>query len=213
MANLIIKSSADNLVLQGSDASPAITVGATGTTTFAENATLSGTANVYGAGTFPTGSVVKHQQVLTAISSDQILTTSYVDITGSSITYTPATGASFIVYECSFVMCGTTAHSGPIWAFKFLIDGTITKNQDSYTPHGDGLSAEWVGPRTGHKMMYSASGWTSDKVVKMQARDYADSSNGGQLHSSFYDYLSSDGSNIGSTDRKTDVITTIYSVM
>ena len=48
MANLIIKSSADNLVLQGSDASPAITVGATGTTTFAENLTLSGTANNLG---------------------------------------------------------------------------------------------------------------------------------------------------------------------
>ena len=48
MANLIIKSSADNLVLQGSDASPAITVGATGTTTFAENTTLSGTANNLG---------------------------------------------------------------------------------------------------------------------------------------------------------------------
>tara|TARA_R100001594_G_C3982112_1_gene250355 strand:+ start:42 stop:674 length:633 start_codon:yes stop_codon:yes gene_type:complete len=59
MANLIIKSSADNLVLQGSDASPAITVGATGTTTFAENATFSGTANVYGAGTFPTGMVLQ----------------------------------------------------------------------------------------------------------------------------------------------------------
>ena len=43
MANLIIKSSADNLVLQGSDASPAITIGATGTTTFAENATFSAT--------------------------------------------------------------------------------------------------------------------------------------------------------------------------
>ena len=57
MANLIIKSSADNLVLQGSDASPAITVGATGTTTFAENATLSGTANVYGEGSFPAGHV------------------------------------------------------------------------------------------------------------------------------------------------------------
>ena len=48
MANLIIKSSADDLVLQGSDASPAITVGATGTTTFAENATFSGTANALG---------------------------------------------------------------------------------------------------------------------------------------------------------------------
>ena len=58
MANLIIKSSADNLVLQGSDASPAITVGATGTTTFAENMTLSGTANNLGtstAGTLTSG--------------------------------------------------------------------------------------------------------------------------------------------------------------
>ena len=55
MANLIIKSSADNLVLQGSDASPAITVGATGTTSFAENVTMSGTANNIGtttAGTY-----------------------------------------------------------------------------------------------------------------------------------------------------------------
>jgi hypothetical protein len=48
MANLIIKSSADNLVLQGSDASPALTVAADGQTTFAENATLSGTLGVTG---------------------------------------------------------------------------------------------------------------------------------------------------------------------
>jgi hypothetical protein len=57
MANLIIKSSADDLVLQGSDASPAITVGATGTTTFAENATMSGVTTLANAtitaGTFP----------------------------------------------------------------------------------------------------------------------------------------------------------------
>jgi hypothetical protein len=45
MANLIIKSSANDLVIQGSDNSPAITVAAAGTTTFAENATLSGTGN------------------------------------------------------------------------------------------------------------------------------------------------------------------------
>jgi hypothetical protein len=48
MANLIIKSSANDLVIQGSDESPAITVAAAGTTTFAENATLSGTANNLG---------------------------------------------------------------------------------------------------------------------------------------------------------------------
>ena len=45
MANLIIKSSANDLVIQGSDESPAITVGTTGTTTFAENATMAGTGN------------------------------------------------------------------------------------------------------------------------------------------------------------------------
>ena len=64
MANLIIKSSADNLVLQGSDASPAITVGATGTLTFAENVTMSGTANVLGTinptgPTFPAGHIIQ----------------------------------------------------------------------------------------------------------------------------------------------------------
>ena len=51
MANLIIKSSADNLVLKGSGqtgSDTAITVAAAGTTTFAENATLSGTANALG---------------------------------------------------------------------------------------------------------------------------------------------------------------------
>ena len=62
MANLIIKSSADNLVLQGSDASPAITVGATGTTTFAENATLSGTAN--NIGTVTAGTIGSDVQVV-----------------------------------------------------------------------------------------------------------------------------------------------------
>ena len=48
MANLIIKSTANDLVIQGSDASPAITVAATGTTTFAEPATMSGTLGVTG---------------------------------------------------------------------------------------------------------------------------------------------------------------------
>ena len=48
MANLIIKSTADNLVLKGSGGNSAVTVAAAGTTTFAENATLSGTANNLG---------------------------------------------------------------------------------------------------------------------------------------------------------------------
>ena len=100
MANLIIKSSADNLVLQGSDASPAITVGATGTTTFAENASFT-TGNI---GTltsstiFPTGHIIQvkgtdnyHGQnfdtehdVIIETSLTNVLASSYVVIFGST---------------------------------------------------------------------------------------------------------------------------------
>ena len=66
MANLIIKSSSNDLVIQGSDASPAITVAAAGTTTFAENATLSGTANNLGtvtAGTISNAATGVNQKI------------------------------------------------------------------------------------------------------------------------------------------------------
>ena len=86
MANLIIKSSADNLVLQGSDASPAITVAAAGTTTFAENATLSGTANNLGTATagtlssgvtFPAGHIIKtHHKAFLGVQAISSLTSS-----------------------------------------------------------------------------------------------------------------------------------------
>ena len=110
MANLIIKSSADNLVLQGSDASPAITVGATGTTTFAENATFSGTANNLGtttAGTlssgvtFPAGHVL--QTVIETNSTETSTTsTSFAEVNaGLSPTITPSATSSKILIMAS----------------------------------------------------------------------------------------------------------------
>ena len=176
--------------------------------------TLSGDAATLGSAvTFPAGTVVGYEKNQTVISSAQSGTTSYVDITGSSITYTPTTGASFIVYECSFVESGNNSQSGPLFAFRFLIDGSITKNQDSYAPYHASNGSSSSFPRQIHRMIYSASGWTSDKIVKMQFRIYNTSSNGGALHINYYDYLTSDGSQMGSTDRYTDVDVTIYSVM
>ena len=209
MADFKIKSAAgtgNKILIQSQDqpgSAYAIQVGDAGATTLT-NATIT-------AGTFPTGAVVKHQKVLTAISSYQVGTESYADITGSSITYTPATGADYIVYECSFVSSADDA-ANPLFAFKFLIDGTITKNQDSYTPYANPMGQQWSSIRETHKMVYSASGWTTGKPVKMQFRRYS-SGNSARLHFQAYDYLTTDGNNIGSTDRLTDVITTIYSVM
>ena len=99
MADLIIKSSpSNNLVIQGGDNSPAITVGNTGTTTFAENATLSGTANNIGtvtAGTlgsgvvFPAGMMRFVTEVYTNTAntaSEQVTTTGALSVTiGSKI--------------------------------------------------------------------------------------------------------------------------------
>ena len=200
MGNLIIKGkggAGNKLILQDQAGGAVITTADSG-------ATL---ANV----TFPAGMIVKHQKVLTVIGSHQSGTNSYADITGSSITYTPATGADYIVYECSFVS-SSDDQVNPLFAFRFFIDGTITKHQDSYSPYAHPMGGQWSSIRQTHKMVYSASGWTSGKVVKMQFRIYG-STNLGDLHVNMYDYLSADGGNMGSTDRYTDVITTIYSVM
>ena len=191
--------------------------GATGTASGAP-ITLSGdTATLSGTGvTFPSGMPTKFQKTSTTISSEQTLGNSFADITGSSITYTPQTGASFIVYECSFVM-SSPGVVNPLWAFRFLVDGSITKHGDSSTPYGhfDGTyGTEYSTPRLGHKMIYSASGWTSDKVVKMQARQYqSGTGNSASLHRNHYDTQTSDSSTLGSTDRFTDVEVTIFSVM
>ena len=94
MANLIIKSSADDLVLKGSGqtgSDVAVTVGATGTTTFAENATLSGTANNLGTSTagtftsgvtFPAGHVLQTQFYKTATA----LTSTSTDFVDTAVT-------------------------------------------------------------------------------------------------------------------------------
>ena len=111
-------------------------------------------------------------------------------------------------------MSSATLIADPLWAFRFLVDGTITKNGDSSAPFFAGSTAEVSTPRLGHKMIYSASGWTSDKVVKMQARQYRSASrNSASLHRNHYDTQTSDSSTLGSTDRFTDVEVTIFSVM
>ena len=121
MANLIIKSSADNLVLQGSDASPAITVGATGTTTFAENATLSGTANVLGTinstgTTFPAGHVLKFERGFLSTQASSGSGASPGTTTGLAVTITPSSASNKIALSVNLGAVGST--SGGTVAFN-----------------------------------------------------------------------------------------------
>ena len=149
MANLIIKSSADNLVLQGSDASPAITVGATGTTTFAENATLSGTANnlgtvtagtykgiVHSDATFPTGHVLQMFNVLSTAATS-ITNTNAVILTK---TFNRIKGNSHFIVNTVVSMAMVTSNANTDGCdpdLRFFVNGSAVTTNGLLT--GDGF--------------------------------------------------------------------------
>ena len=163
MANLIIKSSADDLVLQGSDASPAITVGTTGTTTFAENATFSGTANNLGTVTamtlptasatavYPAGHVVQTTARVGGAGSDTVTSsptngTWYATVVAGSIT--PIYSNSSIIVNAKWVTRITENTGDNGYGFRFYKSATgIT---DGYR---DGV-ANWDGVGSVHSAYY-----------------------------------------------------------
>ena len=181
MANLIIKSSADNLVLQGSDASPAITVGATGTTTFAENVTFSGTANNLGtvtsATTFPAGHVIKTHHLTYRITSNDSYSLS---TTMAAVTYSSPGGAMTIT--------GVTATEGNLLHIEgyggtpdhvtdgsystsigYIIDGTIYSQMNVFQ-YGSELSNQY-GMWNGHVgMLFTVPASFTNKTISLAGR-------------------------------------------
>lgn len=124
------------------------------------------------------------------VTSAQIITSSYVDVTGSSITYTPPTGTSRVIYKYNF---GTywidSAHS--IQHFKFFIDGV----EVTYARHNRSMqyleyysTFEWIIPIGGldNSSTGRQSTWTTGKVLKLQTRKYANGANGQNLNGTTY---------------------------
>ena len=119
MADLIIKpSSGNNLVVQGGDSSPAITVANTGTTTFAENATFSGTANNLGTATagtlssgvtFPAGHVIQVKYNSATQQTVTTTSTSWQYHTGLDIPITRTAGTKLLIQVMGGVMDGHVA--------------------------------------------------------------------------------------------------------
>ena len=181
MANLIIKSSADNLVLQGSDASPAITVGATGTTTFAENATFSGTANNIGTVTAGTlGSAVVGGQAGTCyfysafstssgwhaqdngdvvpFDSEEVDDDSCTSVTGGTVRFTaPANG----IYSFGFALY--VAQSDATNGYQFYVDGAIQDRMAS----GDQLTGSFEAWSSAADHILNGS-----QILKLTANQY-----------------------------------------
>ena len=120
------------------------------------------------------------------ITVDQGLTTSYADVTGSSMAYTPPSGTSSVIYNFGFHHSrkDTQVYS----SFRFYIDSdevVYARRQLSADLLDTFRYFSWIihiggTPNTNTGRLAS---WTSAKTLKMQAREYS-SSYEGALHKS-----------------------------
>jgi hypothetical protein len=124
------------------------------------------------------------------VTTVQGTTAAYVDLTGSTIAYTPPPNATKVIYQFTFgYYWQTTAHS--IQHFKFFIDSdevVYARHNRSAQYFESRYTFEWIIPiggvantNTGRQAI-----WTSSKTLKMQTRRYATGSNGGDIHGTTY---------------------------
>tara|TARA_R100000152_G_scaffold16878_1_gene8424 strand:- start:213 stop:845 length:633 start_codon:yes stop_codon:yes gene_type:complete len=113
------------------------------------------------------------------VTTAQFGTSTYTDLTGSTIAYTPPSGTKTVIYKFQFMhsRAHDTYHVGH---FKFFIDSDeVTK---AYITHGaedvsDLVTLEWpirIGG-TADTTSGRVSSWTSNKTLKIQFREYGSS--------------------------------------
>jgi len=116
------------------------------------------------------------------VTAFQDLTTTYADITGSSIAYTPPTGTTRVVYEFSYQYSADTI-PGTMGHFKFDIDGVEVEDarhsigNHSYE-YGRKVIFRWVidcAATAAIADQGAFTSWTSAKTLKMTAREYSGS--------------------------------------
>jgi hypothetical protein len=124
------------------------------------------------------------------VTAVQAFSTTYLDITGSTLAYTPPPGATCVIYRFAFAFYWQNVQHS-IQHFKFFIDGV----EVIYARHN--RSADYVESRYTFEWPIAIGGssntntgrqatWTSPKTLKMMSRRYAAASNGGQMHGTFY---------------------------
>ena len=123
------------------------------------------------------------------VSALQNFTTSYADVTGSSISYTPPAGTTQVVYEFNYMASFHDNHA--IASLKFFIDS----DEVVYGRHTYGASTNFHGRLT-FKWVINIGGsadtnvgrlasWSGAKTLKLQGREYG-SSNESAIHSTAY---------------------------
>ena len=139
-------------------------------------------------GTYTLGNVTAYQD----------LSTGYVDVTGSSIAYTPPSNANHVLYRFDF---GWDAiNSAGISHFKLMIDNVevipaykcISSNYSGNHGHHHGHHMESVfynfdlTASSDDAANGKFASWTSAKTIKVQAREYNSTYQGAVHHNVYY---------------------------
>lgn len=116
------------------------------------------------------------------VTAAQGMSTSFVDVTGSSITYTPPAGTKWLHYRFDF-QYRAVENSG-ILGLRLLIDGTVVTRASTgmATNYSTQLHEEGNFPgyidfvfdltkSTSNLGLGQVAGWTSGKVIKVQGRE------------------------------------------
>ena len=123
------------------------------------------------------------------VTATQVLTTSYADLTGSSISYTPPTGTTMVRYQFIFHHVYDDAYG--LSHYKLFIDSDEATKQR--TTLGANQNPQWQQTLTYHIPIGGSADtttgrqatWTSSKTLKIQVRDYG-SANEAKVHGLFH---------------------------
>ena len=110
------------------------------------------------------------------VSAIQLGTTSFVDLTGSSISYTPPAGTTMVRYQFVFHFCYVDTFG--IGHFKFLVDSDeVTKARVTMSANGNLqtlTTLDYFLPIGGFADTTTGrqASWTTAKTLKVQFREY-----------------------------------------
>ena len=134
------------------------------------------------------------------VTAGQALTSSWADLTGSVITYTPPTGTQTVVFEFNYFLARSDVNF--ITHDKFVIGGQhVTQSYSTHAIQGSGygeirIHRVWafhIGGSTDNASGRQAT-WTSGKELKLQIREY-DSSHEALVHQTQHWAGGEEGSN------------------
>ena len=116
------------------------------------------------------------------------LSTNYVDFSGSAISYQPPSAAKSVIYEFTALHSHVDQHN--LHHIRFYIDSdevTEARTTESGGYEGSQVTWRWEIPIGG--VANTATGrlasWTSQKILKLQIREYG-SNNEGKVHQTFW---------------------------